>query len=242
MIVFAVAPNSLLNINGTESKMMKFQLSRAGLYDPWSLAEALEIPNYGAPPKIPLPPISEEKAAAEIQDLLIQTQMADPANPESIVAAQQAAITLQSKYTLDPATKDTTELFQFGPNVLNNSYGDIGFTGATQAIAMGSTDRIARTVDGGDNWTIAAPVDSTRNWQAVDFISPSEGYAITESGGFIALNSVSSQERRRFLGIEAQVMSATKQRFMAHQSCQFPLLLCEPRSIQVRVVVVVKAD
>lgn len=70
MIVFVVKPNSLLAVNSTEDKMMKLQLARSGMYDPWSLAEALEIPNYGSPPPIPLPPLNPQLAQQEIQQAM----------------------------------------------------------------------------------------------------------------------------------------------------------------------------
>lgn len=37
--------------------MLRLQLARMDMYDFWSLMEALEIPNIGNPPAIPLPPI-----------------------------------------------------------------------------------------------------------------------------------------------------------------------------------------
>ena len=57
LMVFVVAPNSVLAFNAQAEKMMRFQLARMGYYDCWSLAETLEIPNFGAPPPIPLPPL-----------------------------------------------------------------------------------------------------------------------------------------------------------------------------------------
>ena len=69
-IALVIAPNSLLNLNATEQKMMKLQLSRAGMYDFWSLGEALEIPNIGAPPPMPLPPLNPEQAQQEAMELL----------------------------------------------------------------------------------------------------------------------------------------------------------------------------
>lgn len=82
-------------------------------------------------------------------------------------------------YTLDPATKDTTELFEYFPNPLAFGYNDIGFPQPGQAIAMGIDNMTARTSDGGDTWTTVGPNDSLLDWKAVEFISPTEGYAIT---------------------------------------------------------------
>lgn len=56
-ITFMVNPNSILAMNSSEQKMIRLQLSRQGYYDFWSLLEALEIPNVGTPPAIPLPPL-----------------------------------------------------------------------------------------------------------------------------------------------------------------------------------------
>ncbi len=47
---FQVAPNSLLAISQLTRKMLYLQLNRMGLMDPWSLAEVLEITNFGTPP------------------------------------------------------------------------------------------------------------------------------------------------------------------------------------------------
>lgn len=47
---FQITPNSLLAISQVSRKMMYLQLNRMGLIDPWSLAEVLEIKNFGAPP------------------------------------------------------------------------------------------------------------------------------------------------------------------------------------------------
>jgi hypothetical protein len=57
MFIFTVAPNSILAMSAQEKKMMNFQLARLGYLDYWTLLESLEIPNVGAPPAIPLPPL-----------------------------------------------------------------------------------------------------------------------------------------------------------------------------------------
>lgn len=100
-IVFTIAPNSILAINATETKMIRLQLSRMGLYDPWSLAETLEIPNYGSPPPIPLPPLKPQEAMAEFQ-AAIQALMANPQD--------QAALETTQKYIMDPMTGQLMEM------------------------------------------------------------------------------------------------------------------------------------
>lgn len=110
MIVFTIAPNSILAVNATEQKMMKLQLARGGMYDVWSLAEALEIPNYGAPPAIPLPPLRPELAQQEVMAGLM-AQMQAAANPAD-VDAQQAAMAFTGKYTLDPMSGQWLEIRQ----------------------------------------------------------------------------------------------------------------------------------
>jgi hypothetical protein len=47
---FQITPNSLLAISQLSRKMTYLQLFRMGVVDMWSLLEALEIPNAGAPP------------------------------------------------------------------------------------------------------------------------------------------------------------------------------------------------
>lgn len=93
-IVFTIAPNSILAVNATEQKMMRFQLARAGMYDFWSLCESLEIPNIGAPPAIPLPP----------------REPIDPAQIQAILAQPGGAQALAAKYILDPATGQMLEV------------------------------------------------------------------------------------------------------------------------------------
>jgi hypothetical protein len=52
---FYVTPGSLIALQATETKMLYLQLSRQGIVDPWTLAEKLEIENFGEPPNMPLP-------------------------------------------------------------------------------------------------------------------------------------------------------------------------------------------
>lgn len=47
---FQIVPNSLLAISQLTRKMMYIQLQRMGLMDPWTLAEVMEVPNFGQPP------------------------------------------------------------------------------------------------------------------------------------------------------------------------------------------------
>ena len=78
--------------------MMKFQLARMGMYDFWSLGEALDIPNIGAPPAIPLPPVNMELAQAEVQQFMAE-------GPEGL---QKMA----GKYLLDPMSGQLLEIRQ----------------------------------------------------------------------------------------------------------------------------------
>lgn len=94
LFVFIVAPNSLIALNAQEQKMMKFQLARAGYLDFWTLLEALEIGNVGAPPPIPLPPLVPPQDPNEVL-----AQLATPANPSG-------------KYLLDPQSGQLLEIRQ----------------------------------------------------------------------------------------------------------------------------------
>lgn len=88
LFVFSVAPNSILAMNAAEQKMMRLQLARMGYLDYWTLLEALEIPNVGLPPPMPLPPL----------------------RPPDL---QVVALSLQNnegKYTLDPASGQILEI------------------------------------------------------------------------------------------------------------------------------------
>lgn len=55
LFTFYVAPNSLLAMHAQEKKLEQLQLFRGGMLDIWTLAEMFEIPNFGAPPPMPLP-------------------------------------------------------------------------------------------------------------------------------------------------------------------------------------------
>lgn len=94
-IVFMVAPNSILSMNATEQKLIRLQLARGGMLDFWSLLEALEIPNVGQPPPMPLPPISLEKAQQEIGMMLLQPNGAE---------------LIKQKYIIDPMTGQILEM------------------------------------------------------------------------------------------------------------------------------------
>lgn len=92
-IVFTLAPNSILSMNATEGKLMRLQLARGGMYDFWSLCESLEIPNVGAPPAIPLPPITP----IDPQQLML---LAQQFGPQAVAA----------KYTMDPVSGQILEI------------------------------------------------------------------------------------------------------------------------------------
>lgn len=96
---FVVAPNSILAINSTERKMMAMQNFRMGTLDFWSYHEAMETPNVGAPPAIPLPPL--QPLPPEVQQQLVLQLMANAAQ-----GMMQAPLqTPDGKaYTFDPAT------------------------------------------------------------------------------------------------------------------------------------------
>lgn len=97
--IFVVAPNSVLALDASERKMMRFQLARMGYYDFWSLHETLETPNVGAPPAIPLPPL-EEPPPGLLQGMLQQVLN----SPQGAAALLQGQALPQ--YT-DPATNRT---------------------------------------------------------------------------------------------------------------------------------------
>jgi hypothetical protein len=94
LMVFVVAPNSVLAFNAQQEKMMKFQLARMGYYDAWSLAEAMEIPNFGSPPPMPLPPMP-------------------PLKPEQTATPEALMLLLAQnpgKYIMDPASGQILEM------------------------------------------------------------------------------------------------------------------------------------
>jgi hypothetical protein len=47
---FSVTPNSFLNVSHTEQKMLILQMFREGVADPWTLWDAMDMPNIGEPP------------------------------------------------------------------------------------------------------------------------------------------------------------------------------------------------
>jgi hypothetical protein len=84
--VFVVAPNSVLAMDATERKMMRVQLARMGYYDFWSLHETLETPNVGAPPAVPLQPLSPPPPDA-LSQMLMQVQQTPGAMQAMIAGA-----------------------------------------------------------------------------------------------------------------------------------------------------------
>ena len=80
--------------------MMRVQLARMGYYDFWSLHETLETPNVGAPPALPLPPLSPPPA-----DVLAQLIEQVQNTPGALGVMSTGAMGLP-QYT-DPATQRT---------------------------------------------------------------------------------------------------------------------------------------
>jgi hypothetical protein len=109
--VFIVQPNSVLAMDATERKMMRVQLARMGYYDFWSLHETLETPNVGAPPAIPLPPLSPPPADV-FQQILAQVQQ----TPGALGVMATGAMGLP-QYT-DPSTQRTFTMDQASGQIL----------------------------------------------------------------------------------------------------------------------------
>jgi len=103
---FIVAPNSVLAMDASERKMMRFQLARMGYYDFWSLHETMETPNVGAPPAIPLPPVDPPPPTV-LPGMMqqIQQTLAQPGALQAAVAGQMPA-----PQFVDPETNRTFTL------------------------------------------------------------------------------------------------------------------------------------
>src|SRR5262245_9337546 len=104
--LFVVAPNSVLAMDAQERKMMRVQLARMGYYDFWSLHETLETPNVGAPPAIPLPPLTPPPP-----DVMGQILMQVQQTPGAMQAMVAGAMPLPQYQ--DPSTGRT---FQMDPS------------------------------------------------------------------------------------------------------------------------------
>lgn len=104
--VFVVAPNSILAINSTERKMMAMQNFRMGVLDFWSYHEAMETPNVGAPPAIPLPPL--QPISAQVQTVLVQQLMLNAQGGQPMAPLQDP--TSGKTYTFDPASGQLLEI------------------------------------------------------------------------------------------------------------------------------------
>lgn len=100
--VFIVAPNSILAMNAQESKMMRLQLYRMGAYDFWSLHETLETPNIGAPPAIPLPPLTAPGPDV-IAGLMQQMVQMVGTGVQMTAPPEYQDPNTQDRYTLDPS-------------------------------------------------------------------------------------------------------------------------------------------
>jgi hypothetical protein len=110
--IFVVAPNSVLAMDATERKMMRFQLARMGYYDFWSLHETLETPNVGAPPAIPLPPL--EPPPPNLLEMMLQQVLSQPQGAAALLAGQALPQytdpQTQRTFTLDVASGQILEL------------------------------------------------------------------------------------------------------------------------------------
>jgi len=104
--IFVVAPNSVLAVNAQEKKMLHLQLARMGYLDIVSLAETLQIPNFGTYPAVPLPPLMPVPPEVVMQ--LITQGM------QSVLAGgpfpQYTDPTTQKSYLLDAASGQILEL------------------------------------------------------------------------------------------------------------------------------------
>jgi hypothetical protein len=110
--IFVVAPNSVLAMDATERKMMRFQLARMGYFDFWSLHETLETPNVGAPPAIPLPPL--EPPPAGLLEAMLGQVLNQPNGAAALLAGQALPQytdpQTQRTFTLDVASGQILEL------------------------------------------------------------------------------------------------------------------------------------
>lgn len=91
---FFVSPSSLISMHATERKLQLLQLSRQGMVDIWTLAEAFDIANMGSPPPMILP-ARDTKLIKEA----VENQLPPPMEvripetiPERLMAQQQLGI------------------------------------------------------------------------------------------------------------------------------------------------------
>jgi hypothetical protein len=152
--IFVVAPNSVLAMDATERKMMRVQLARMGYYDFWSLHETLETPNVGAPPAIPLPPLSPPPPDV-LSQMLAQVQN----TPGALQAMATGQMPLP-QYT-DQASGRTFTIDQTGGTILELRV-PVTVTERLQAqaaLGIGQTENPAgRKASGG-----APPQQETKN-------------------------------------------------------------------------------
>jgi len=164
--IFIIAPNSVLAMDAQERKMMRVQLARMGYYDFWSLHETLETPNVGAPPAIPLPPLSPPPP-----DVLAQ-MLGQVQNTPGALQAMATGMMPLPQYT-DPATSRTFTMDQ-GMGTILELRVPVTVTERLQAQSMlgiGQTENPAgRKASGG-----APPQQETKNDQ------PGGRQTITES-------------------------------------------------------------
>ncbi len=79
---FHIAPNSFLNVTHVQKKMFALQLYRQGVLDIWSLWQAMDVPNTGPEPAVPVP----ERMKLMIKDLGMIP--GTPMNPQLMAALQ----------------------------------------------------------------------------------------------------------------------------------------------------------
>lgn len=108
--VFVVSPNSVLAMHAQEKKMLHLQLARMGYLDVVTLAETLEIANYGTYPALPLPPLTPPPEGALLALLMQGIQNAGPSVVGGGAFPQYTDPETQRTFIMDTASGQLLEV------------------------------------------------------------------------------------------------------------------------------------
>jgi hypothetical protein len=100
LLTFRVAPNSLLAMDSAERKMTVLTLAREGMVDILTLLEALEIPNVGQFPPIPLPPVRPPDPAKVLQSLVGDPTTGTPPDGKYIMGPNGEVLEMRQPLTI----------------------------------------------------------------------------------------------------------------------------------------------
>lgn len=100
LLSFRVNPNSLLAMDAPERKMLMLTLAREGLVDILTLLEALEVPNVGTFPPMPLPPVRPPDPQEVLKSLVGDPVAGTPPDGKYIMGPDGQVLEMRQPLTI----------------------------------------------------------------------------------------------------------------------------------------------